>query len=112
MPLSGKSTEEIQTLEELLLNNVPESGKAIGNKSLREILHWDDDLYFAVRLRLLDSARLETGKGKGGSVRRIAESIEPVDLAQVNGQAQQVDIFSDEAALYEPMALVASQTSP
>lgn len=107
MPLTGKSTEEIEQLETELLNGVPEDGRSIGNKSLRdEILQWDSDFYLAVRKRLIESGQLITGRGKGGSVRRAPIDVEAdivqednVAIAdQPNGQP-----FPDEDSLYDPM---------
>jgi hypothetical protein len=74
MSLDKFSTEKIADLESLLLLLVP-SSDAIGNVSLRNLLAergWDDELYWAIRNRLIERGILETGRGKGGSVRRAS----------------------------------------
>lgn len=52
------------------LSGAPFNGKA-GNKSLREVLGWADtpERYWQAHERAVDSGRIATGKGKGGSVR-------------------------------------------
>jgi hypothetical protein len=41
----------------------------VGNVRLRGILDWDEDLYWKVQGRLIESGLIVPGKGKGGSVR-------------------------------------------
>jgi hypothetical protein len=111
MPLTGKSTEEIEQLEAELLSGVPDDGRNIGNKRLRdEILRWDTGLYLSVRKRLIESGKLITGRGKGGSVRRAPIDEEPA-VAQLADEAVVVDLpdvqpFPDESSLYDPMLAV------
>ena len=74
MPLTGKTADEIEALERQFINGVPNDGTRIGNRRLRrETLGWDEEIYFAVRRRLIEDGLIETGRGKGGSVRRIVE---------------------------------------
>ena len=54
----------------VLFAHLPADGSPIGNGSLREMLGWSQTRYFAARQKLLDSGRVLTGRGRGGSVRR------------------------------------------
>lgn len=74
MTLTKFSEEEIADLESQLLLLIP-SSDAIGNVSLRNLLSeqgWDDETYWAIRNRLIERGILETGRGRGGSVRRAS----------------------------------------
>ena len=53
---------------ERLLSVLRENGGKAGNQTLRQILDWDDATYEAVKERLVNSGRLTTGRGRGGSV--------------------------------------------
>lgn len=120
MSLEGLSAAEIEQRQNELLGHVPERD-SIGNMRLRELLNWrDDDLYWSVRNRLVDTGVLETGKGMGGSVRRVPGVVEPVaeeaaNAAAVAGDVQPPDAgqaaqagaeFAREDQLYEPIATV------
>jgi hypothetical protein len=83
--------------------------EVIGNISLREQLGWPDCRYWPIRDRLIDEGKLRTGKGRGGSVRRILSSRELDDLAGspvevVNALQMQLRHPSPEVDLYEPIA--------
>jgi hypothetical protein len=70
MSLEGLTEDQIATRKKELLELVPATG-TIGNTTLRSRLKWDASLYWAIRNRLIDEGKLEKGRGKGGSVRRI-----------------------------------------
>ncbi|WP_321333175.1 hypothetical protein [Breoghania sp.] len=111
MPLTGKSTEEIEALEAELMAGVPAEGNSIGNKRLRdEILQWETSLYLAVRKRLIDDGKLITGRGKGGSIRRAPTEEEPGPAQDVEGAPEaelpQRALFPEEKDLYDPMLAV------
>jgi type I restriction enzyme M protein len=53
-----------------LLEHFPADGASIGNLKLREQLGWDEERYAAARQPLLDLGVLETGRGRGGAVKR------------------------------------------
>lgn len=55
--------------DEQFLTVVSQSGGTAGNKSLRELLGWNEQRYEAAKERLVAGGRLEKGRGKGGSVR-------------------------------------------
>lgn len=65
-------TAPLSSQQSALLALVPADGSTVGNTSLREQLGWDEDTYAAVRDELVAAALLEKGKGRGGSVKRIA----------------------------------------
>jgi hypothetical protein len=53
----------------LLLNALPEDGSAVGNTNLMRRLKWSADTYFKLRDDLVTEAKVQTGRGRGGSVR-------------------------------------------
>ncbi len=109
MSLEGLSAQEIDELQQQLLAQVP-ADRVIGNTRLREALRWGDDRYWAVRNRLVENGVLETGRGKGGSVRLVPPPPEDVPAEQAQNapvQAQQdAEPFQREDQLYEPIATV------
>lgn len=96
--------EELTAQEQQLMNLVPGGGTSIGNKYLRTQLVWDEDTYWDVRNSLLGKGLLLTGRGKGGSVRRVvltevpAGPPEPVVIPQGEGER--------EEDLYDPAVKV------
>jgi hypothetical protein len=73
-----------------LFAHVPADGSTIGNRKLRELLGWNEKRYLAARRPLLDLGVLETGRGRGGSVKRAAPS-----KNKVEGQSSHFNIFSN-----------------
>ena len=100
MNLIGKNKNQINQLKSQLLDAVPEDGRNVGNKTLRDGLGWDSDTYRAVRDRLINDGDLVLGRGKGGSVRRLRA--EPTGGTAVVANVADGDI-PDEASLYDPM---------
>jgi hypothetical protein len=45
------------------------AGGSSGNSSLRRVLNWNEELYWAVQGRLIEEGHIVAGRGKGGSVR-------------------------------------------
>lgn len=66
--LQGMSSPQVADLERRLLEELQAAGGSAGNKSLMRWLGWSDDVYWAVRSRLISDGRLAVGKGQGGSV--------------------------------------------
>jgi type I restriction enzyme M protein len=67
---------------QVLLKKVPADGTSIGNQTLREALGWKERRYDAVRDALIEAGKLEKGRGRGGSVKRITTKItKPIKLA-------------------------------
>lgn len=110
MPLTGMDGNEIARLEQHFLDEVPVDGSSIGNRRLRvERLNWDNDLYLAVRKRLVDSGMLVIGRGRGGSLRRTLNDEGPVHEEVARGEAEFPEApvpFPDEASLYDSMLRV------
>ncbi|HLK12881.1 MAG TPA: hypothetical protein VKW76_16015 [Candidatus Binatia bacterium] len=108
MALEGLSEQEIAAKEEQLLTRVPNS-EAIGNVTLRGQLSavgWDEETYWAIRNRLIERGVLETGRGKGGSVRRVVVAAPPpqVPAAPATSVASAaVPEATSERDLYAPM---------
>lgn len=108
MPLTEKSEEQIRQYEQLLLDKVPQNG-SIGNTTLLRDLKaanddWTENLYWAIRNRLIERGQLERGKGKGGSVRRVTTDVAVLDAPDAAQPiARQIPAERD---LYEPMAKV------
>jgi len=71
--------------EEILLKNVPEDGRTIGNYRLLRNLGWTEDRYWKAREKLIDSGIIATGRGKGGSVYRLVAE-KPVKRPQFASQ--------------------------
>lgn len=108
MALEGLSEQDISTLEEQLLARVPESS-AIGNVTLRGQLSnsgWNEDTYWAVRNRLIERGILETGRGKGGSVRRVIVGTVATQAAPAVVDPAPTAPAAAERDLYAPMAEV------
>ena len=60
---------------QVLLKKVPADGTSIGNQSLREALGWKEKRYDAARDALVEAGKLEKGRGRGGSVKRITTGV-------------------------------------
>lgn len=98
---------------EQLLALVPEVG-VIGNVSLRRSLEkdgWDEDTYWRIRNSLIERGELESGRGKGGSVRRVVEVLAPPKMPASEESDLATSAGSDntqaaERVLYEPAAEV------
>jgi hypothetical protein len=113
MSLDGLSPEQIEAKQQELLVAVPATA-TIGNKALREKLGqaWSEDLYWAIRSRLIERGLLDTGRGKGGSVKRVPAPIQPAAQPQVAAALVQVGAppaapdYSKESELYEPVSSV------
>lgn len=108
MTLEGLSEQEITAREEQLLERVPATD-AIGNVTLRGYLAtrgWDEDAYWGIRNRLIERGVLETGRGKGGSVRRVPATTAAVLPAIPQQVAAAAAVAPTERELYAPMAEV------
>jgi hypothetical protein len=108
MALEGLSRDQIEQYEGRLMQAVPDT-EAIGNVSLRtELMEegWSEELYWEIRNRLVARGALTTGRGKGGSVRRVPPIAEPGALAAENIVAAVPVVVLAERELYAPMAEV------
>ena len=105
MALTGKSVEEIEQLKQEMLRHIPEDGTTIGNKTLRDDrLNWKEDLYLAVRAQLIEQAAITTGRGKGGSVRRIIEQGTAIEVIETGELPN--DPYPNEESLYDSLSSV------
>ena len=60
--------------EKDMLDRIPPDGTSIGNGRLRALLNWDIDKYWDIRRALVNKALVQLGRGRGGSVSRVAPS--------------------------------------
>ena len=117
MSLDGLSPEEIEAKQQELLASVPDTDP-IGNKALRDQLgtNWSEDLYWAIRNRLVERGVLETGRGRGGSIKRVPpptppqpqqEQVVPEQEGAVGAVAPPAGPdYTKEVDLYTPIATV------
>ena len=76
----------VAEIRSAILKEVPKDGTTIGNMRLREQVaerlgaKVDEDFYFAARDELVAKGKLATGKGRGGSVRRVLDDAPALSL--------------------------------
>ena len=76
----------VAEIRSAILKEVPKDGTTIGNIRLREQVaerlaaKVDEDFYFAARDELVAKGKLATGKGRGGSVRRVLDDAPALSL--------------------------------
>ncbi|MBT9517108.1 MAG: hypothetical protein IV112_10490 [Methyloversatilis discipulorum] len=113
MALEGLTQENIDQYEAALISEIPDVD-AIGNFTLRTRLvatGWTEELYWEIRNRLIERGVLTTGKGKGGSVRRVPPpqaAIAPADVGAETPQDEPANlpVGASEKDLYAPMVEV------
>lgn len=114
MSLQEKSEAEMSILQEDLLELLESPGLDghAGNVTLMRKLNWPEDQYWSVRDSLVDTGKLVTGRGKGGSVSLVLRNPEvvpesmPVD-AVIEQEAQETaSCKKNELALYDPITKV------
>ncbi|MFN0093131.1 MAG: hypothetical protein ACKVWR_23080 [Acidimicrobiales bacterium] len=98
------------------LSKVPASGQSVSNSALLRELTWAPERYWAVHARLIENGLLKRGRGRGGSVARVAtpseESavvIEGVEIAvpvEDDAAITRAEEQAREASLYEPIRSV------
>lgn len=97
-----------EALEEALIALIPEV-EAIGNVTLRSNLlekGWSEEQYWEIRNLLIERGVLATGRGKGGSVRRVlAPQVAQTPVTQPV-ESQLATQSQSERDLYQPMAEV------
>lgn len=54
-----------------ILAALPTDGKSVGNRALAKKLELEKEAYFAARKELLAAKAVETGRGRGGSLRLL-----------------------------------------
>ena len=98
-----------------LYDLTPTDGKGIGNLNLRQMLQgaypneqFTLDDYWDLRNSLITDGQLQTGRGKGGSVRRVLTVVEPIpvpvtsDSGAVQPATGAAHTTLSETSLYEP----------
>ena len=76
----------IAEIRKAILKELSKDGTAVGNQSLRERIaerldaKVKEEDYFEARDALIEEGKLETGRGRGGSVRRIVRTAEAVPV--------------------------------
>jgi hypothetical protein len=106
MALEGLSQAQIDQHEGRLMRGAPET-EPIGNVSLRTMLieeGWTEELYWEIRNRLIARGTLTTGRGKGGSVRRVVPIGEQPQQEPCGIPAAAPAAALAERNLYAPMA--------
>src|SRR5450755_3969097 len=103
--------EELSTEEVALYAAVPVDGSTIGNQRAQQRLKWADEKYWRVRDSLVDKDLIARGRGRGGTLRRVIESIRtevvsvPVDIENSNDQVAYAEaVVRREEELYQPLA--------
>ena len=96
--------DDVAAREAQLLEKIREKGGHAGNVTIQKELNWDDDLYWPIRDRLVDSGLLQLGRGRGGSVSLVAQ---PSSVESVGATATVPPLAGvAEVDLYEPVAQV------
>ncbi|ABB57090.1 type I restriction-modification system subunit M [Synechococcus elongatus] len=65
---SSQSTTEISSLQAEFLGVLQALGGSAGNSKLQQLLAWDDARYESVKAELMLQGRIQSGRGRGGSV--------------------------------------------
>ena len=76
----------IAEIRKAILKEMPKDGTAVGNQSLQARIaerldaKVKEDDYFEARNALIEEGKLETGRGRGGSVRRVVQTVEAATI--------------------------------
>lgn len=97
--------------EQALLRCLPSDGGTKSNRAVQRQLGWEPDRYWAARDSLVDAGHIVRGRGRGGTVRRVAEAKQSTGTVSVAVDVADPvhDIESavqSELALYDPMRRV------
>ncbi len=106
MSIENLSTEQIEEKQQELLNAVPNTD-VIGNKALKNKLGntWSNQLYWEIRNRLIERGFLETGRGRGGSVKKVVQVAQFSESEQSETTTEQAtQEYVKEHDLYVPIA--------
>ena len=95
--------------EEALLAALPDDGSFASNAQVVESLGWSTDRYWPVRDLLREQGRVERGRGRGGTVRRVPAAISeenppptrPEEVAEIVATDVAV-AYQREIQLYDP----------
>lgn len=92
---------------EAFIEALEKVGGSSGNSSLRQSLAWDEDFYWKVQGRLIETGHIVAGRGRGGSVRFTESQAqqsadEPSERSAEASQALK-DQLRKEKVLYSPL---------
>lgn len=102
----------ITAMEQAVMRILPEDGTGIGNGRAMERLGWEEARYWKVRNSLEDKGLVKRGRGRGGSLRRVAlepsgvNTRNPASVSISTDDTPLVSVVEREIALYDPMAAV------
>lgn len=107
MPDAPVPANDISEKQARLIEKITEKNGHAGNVTLQRELGWNEEIYWAIRDRLVDSGLLEVGRGRGGSVSLVAQPTssgapEPTAAPSLVSSTPRVS----ESELYEPVAEV------
>ncbi len=75
MPDSPLAHNDVSEKQDQLIAKIKEIGGHAGNVTLQRELGWEEDAYWPIRDRLVDSGLLELGRGRGGSVSLVTQPL-------------------------------------
>jgi len=106
LPLANN---EVSVKQAQLIAKIKENGGHAGNLALQRQLNWDEETYWPIRDRLIDSGLLELGRGRGGSVSLVNQA-SPAQTNTSESASVPSPIVSAqrivESELYDPVAEV------
>jgi hypothetical protein len=87
------ATVELSADEKAMLDAIPPDGRAIGNGRLRDSLKWEAGKYAHVRKGLLNKTLIRIGRGRGGSVSRVATTTSKPPAAAMAPKVKEKDLY-------------------
>jgi hypothetical protein len=103
------ASNDVSEKESQLIAKIKENGGHAGNVTLQRELAWEEETYWAIRDRLVDSGLLEVGRGRGGSVSLVTQVplVQPNTSESASAPAPTVSAQRlSEGELYDPVAEV------
>ncbi len=104
MPDAPLATHDVSEREEQLIAKIREKGGHAGNVTLQRELGWEEETYWPIRDRLVDSGKLELGRGRGGSVSLVTQVPPPPLAVESAGSPAPLALRISEGDLYDPVA--------
>lgn len=107
MPDSPLANNDVSEKQDQLIAKIKENGGHAGNVTLQRELGWNEETYWTIRDRLVDSGLLELGRGRGGSVSLVtqAPSVQASTPASVSTPTSAISPGRiPEGELYDPVA--------
>jgi adenine-specific DNA-methyltransferase len=101
--------------EQALLDRIPADGATIGNGKARESLGWEEERYTIAKEGLIAKGLVAAGRGRGGSLYRIAGGTSSPDLSLSSGTVDPPGRHAgaaDDFTLSPPPASATKPTKP